>query len=180
MTTHYNIHLIKANADFKLTYRNGKFRKIEHLRGKLNQTIVDAIGKAIPLEETRISEFNKIWFQKIDYTIEVKKEETILQRCTNTWFVFYKENHAEMSPKHTGADTNALKQIIKYFRTHTTTEDEIHASWQALLDNWDCLTEFHRKQVDLKYINSKLNVIIKQIREKNGSVSTGANRSVSL
>ena len=181
MTTHYNIELIIPKVSFKLTYVNGKFKKVEHKKGNLDRVLLDALGKGIPLKESEIGTFNKVWFNRINYTVELKNtQQTVLKRCTDAWFDFYKERHNDLSPKYTGADSNALKQIVNYLKSETATDDEVVASWQMLLDNWDSLTEFHRKQIDLKYINSKFNVIIKQINEKNGTSSGGANSSVTL
>ncbi|MBS9774996.1 MAG: hypothetical protein KGV59_07585 [Tenacibaculum sp.] len=170
MTHHYTIEIISKKLFFKATYRNNKFRKLEHLRGELDQEIMDAIGQTIPVNEDDIGDFNKKWFKRVNYQIEVKqaKSESLYKRFLDEWFNFYQQMNG-IKPKFTGTDGKALNQIIGYFKQLTDTEDEALTGWQLILDNWEYLSDFHKKQVDIKYINSKLNVIITEIKQQIGT-----------
>ncbi len=179
MTHHYIIEIIKLKIFLKATYRNGKFRKLERLRGKIDRKIMDALGKVIPISEEELPTLTKAYFGKVGYKIDVKKEQSLFTQFLNEWFYFY-EDLTNLKPKFTGADGNALKQIISYFKQQTTTEEEALETWKVLLGNWEYLSAFHRKQIDLKYINSKLNVIIREIKQKNSTNLSGTNRSVEL
>lgn len=171
MTHHYIIEIISTKTILKATYRNRKFRKLEHLRGKLDRKIMDALGKVIPITETEFSDFNKKWLNKVNYQIEVKGPQSLYTQFKEVWTTFFKKEHNGNTPKHGGAETNALKQIVSYFKSQTITEDEALENWRILLDNWEYLSEFHKKQVDLKYINSKLNVIIRELQTKNATTA---------
>ncbi len=172
MTKHYQIEIISKQLFFKVTYRNKKFRRFEHLRGELDQKLMDAIGQTIPVNEDDFADFNKKWIGKVNYQIEVKKvkKESLYSQFLNEWFTFFKQQNG-FKPKFTGTDGKALKQIIAYFEELTGSEDDALTSWQLLLNNWEYLSEFHRKQVDIKYINSKLNVLITEIKQQIGTSS---------
>ena len=180
MTHHYTIEVIKKNLFFKATYRNGKFRKIEHLRGKIDREFMNFLGRIIPVNEEEISTLNEAWFNRVNYTIDVKQEKkTLNKRFVDAWFNFYEET-TTMKPKYTGADGKALAQIMTYLKSMSANEEGAFITWQLILDSWEDLNEFHQSQLDLKYINSKLNVIIREIRTKKDSNIKGTNRSVEL
>lgn len=181
MTTHHNIHLVKSKTDIKVTYRDGKFKKLEHLRGKLDQVMLNVLGRAVPQQEKDLPTFIEGWKGKVVYTTQEKKIVTIYSQFNSAWFQFFtKENN--IPPKFTAADGKALKQIINYL-TSINNGDEAAAlgNFNLLLNNWHELSEFHQKQIDLKYINSKLNVIIREIVRNTGTGNaTATNGSVSL
>ncbi len=174
MTHHYSVEIIKKKVFLKVTFRNGKFRKIEHLRGKIDRQLMDSLGKVIPVGENEISFLNKKWFKKINYEIEVKKHISLYDQMVAKWFDFYLD-WVGVKPKYTGADGKALKQIAKYLRSQSTSEDSALSDWCAILDNWEYLSDFHKKQKDLKYINSKLNVIINELKKDTSNLGGTGN-----
>lgn len=181
MTTNHNIHLVKSKTDLKLTYRDGKFKKIEHLRGVIDAPMLKYIGLVIPPKESDLETFIKTMEGKAVYTSEVKKPQTLFSKFNAAWFSFFRKENNNIEPKFTGADGKALNQIISHFKSiNNGDEDAALANWNLLLSNWSELSEFHQKQTDLKYINSKLNVIIREIIQNNGGNASGTNGSVSL
>ncbi|MCI2229563.1 hypothetical protein MC378_10325 [Polaribacter sp. MSW13] len=180
MTTHHNIHLVKTKTDLKLTYRDGKFKKIEHLRGAVDASILKHIGIVIPPKESDLNAFMKAMEGRALYTSE-QKIVSLFSKFNTVWFAFFRKENNNIDPKFTGADGKALNQIITYLKNiNTGDEAAALANWQLLLDNWSSLSEFHQKQTDLKYINSKLNVIIREIIHNNGGNTSGTNGSVSI
>lgn len=179
MTHHYTIEIIKVKLFFKATYRNKKFRKIEHLRGKLDRSLMNSIGRVIPVNEDELPSFNKEFEKRVNYKIEVKNE-TIHTQFLNEWVAFYQENNKNLKPKVTGADVNALKSIRIYLRSQAVNDEEALDSWRMILSNWNVLGSFHKKQMDLKYINSKLNVIIREIQQQGVSTSNEVARNFKL
>ena len=109
MTNHYNIHIISSKTDLKVTYRNNKFRKLEHLRGTLNQTMLNSLGKVIPVLETDFEQFMLTYKGRVTYTPEKTKPKTIYSQFLSEWYAFYKK-FVGMTPKFTGADGNALNK----------------------------------------------------------------------
>ena len=180
MTTHHNIELVKTATHLKLTYRDGKFKKLEHLRGVLNAEMMKHIGSVIPPKESDLNEFIKSMVGKAIYTSE-SKVISLYSQFNAQWFTFFRKENNNLEPKFTGADGQALKQIISYLKK-INNGDEVAAlsNWKLLLYNWNSLSEFHQKQLDLKYINSKLNVIIREIIQKNGGNTSKSGRSVSI
>lgn len=181
MTTHYNINLVKTNTDLKLTYRDGKFQNLKHLRGVFDAVMIKYIGFVIPPKESDLDAFILAEKGKVIYTSEVKKTVSIFSQFNAVWFVFFRKENSNIEPKFTGADGRALNQIISHFKSiNNGNEAAALANWNLLLENWSELSEFHQKQMDLKYINSKLNVIIREIIKNNGGNASGTNGSVSL
>ena len=179
MTTHYNIHIISSKTDLKVTYRDNKFRKLEHLRGTLNQTMMNALGKVIPVKETDFDQFIATYKDRVTYTSEQTKPKTVYSQFLDEWYAFYNK-FVGLAPKFTGADGKALKQIIAYLKILGGTDQEALLLWQLILSKWDTLDKFHQKKTDLKYINSQLNIIlinVKGINKTNEQVFTNATES---
>ena len=74
MTNNYKIHIITTNATLKLSYRNGKFFKLEKLTGKFTDVQVTKIGFVIPPTEDKIQEYKAHWKNKVTYTLIDKKK----------------------------------------------------------------------------------------------------------
>lgn len=178
MTNHYNIEVIKTATHFKATYRDGKFRKIEHLRGKIDKAYLKAIGKIIPLYDADFGDYNKMFEGKVNYTV-ITHEKSLYSQFLSEWNLFY-TNYAQVTPKFTGMDGNALKGIIAYLTKVSTSELEALELWKVILDKWDTLNDFHKSNTDLKYINSKLNVILNAIKKANSTYTSGTGRSVEI
>jgi len=169
MTTHYNIQITASQTELKVTYRNGKLKKIEHLRGKLPQAVLNHIGRAIPAQESDLNTFKTTFKDRVTYEAIIK-EKSLYTQFSDAWFVFFSNQNNGRTPKFTSADGNALKQIIKYL-VLSNNEDETAALsvWQFILNNWKHLSVFYRENQDLKIINSKLNVIIRELSNKHTS-----------
>lgn len=163
MTHHYIIEIIKPKLFLKATYRNKKFRKIEHLRGKLDRSLMNSIGRVIPVNEDELPSFNREFENRVNYQIEVKQVQSLYTRFLNAWFQFY-EDLMELKPKFTGADGKALNRIIAYLKTQSVDEEEAFNTWDFFLSNWNNLPTFHQKNTDLKYIDSKFNILINELK----------------
>lgn len=178
MTHHYNIEVIKTNTHFKATYRDGKFRKLEHIRGRMDKPFLKQLGRIIPLYTQDIGDFNKEYDGKVNYTI-ITQEKSIYTQFLSEWSLFY-EDYSGVPPKFTGVDGKALKGIIGYLTKVSTSQLEAIELWKVILDKWSSLNDFHKSNTDLKYINSKLNIILNAIKRQNSTYTSGTNRSVEL
>lgn len=165
MTHHYNIEITLTKTHLKVTYRDNKFRKLEHLRGVIEEGTLKAIGKIIPPTEEHFDMFMKTFKGKIDYTLQTK-EKSLYSQFNSEWHKFYEE-FTSLPPKFSGADGKSLKSIITYLQKVSINSDEALTTWKLILDKWTTLNNFHKSNTDLKYINSKLNIIIDEIKRKN-------------
>ena len=164
MTTNHNIHLPKYKTDFKATYRDGKFRKLEHLRGTLSQEILNALGNVVPKDESELEAFKLKFAGKVEYTSEAVKPKTNFTKFMDAWKSFYKKEKG-FYPKIDVAERVSLVAIIKYLKSiNTDDEDAALLNWQLILDNWAMLPDFYQKKTDLKKINSNFNVIITELK----------------
>lgn len=159
---HYHITLHRADVVLKLSYRYGTFQRLERVRGKLTDEILHHIGKLIPLYEKEIFERCETLPNVSVRTLNTKPK-TQFSKFNALWFAFY-QKFAGFPPKFTGADGKHLKQIIIYLEQIEESPERALATWNAILTNWHTLSEFHRKNTDLKYINSQLNKIINELK----------------
>ena len=178
MTHHYNIKIVTTNTLLKATYRNKKFIKIELITGKLTPVQIKSIGKIIPPSEASFGDFNKDFQGKVDYTI-ITQDKTIYQSFVDAWYSFY-EGYKDLKPKFNGMDGKHIKQIITYLKRISGTDEAALELWNIILDSWKDLDNFHQENTDLKYINSRLNVIINAIQRKNTGSETGTGKKVEL
>ncbi len=91
---------------------------------------------------------------------------TDYKECVALYFDFY-ERKEGIKPKMTGAEGNALKQLIVYLKT--LGEGNAVANFDAILSNWDILegkANWYKGKYDIKLINSQINQIIRIL--KNG------------
>src|SRR5690554_3940482 len=167
--SHYLITLHKTAVTLKLSFRGGTFFRIERVKGTITELHLKHLGKLIPLREADLAKHFKDF---PDVTVEpLKKEKSQFSKFNAAWFAFY-NNYAGFAPKFTGADANHLKQIIAYLTQLEGTEEKALILWTAILQNWHTLGEFHRKNTDLKYINSQLNKILNELKN-NSTDPTG-------
>lgn len=179
MTRHYTIEVIESKTFLKITYRDKKFRKLEHVRGKLDKVMMKYIGRILPHNEDDIGSFSALHNNRVNYSIVVK-EESLFGRFVSEWSRFY-EDQTTVQPKFTGADGKALNQIIAYLKK-INAGDEAKALelWQVILSSYDKLDQFYKDNLDLKIINSKLNVIIRQIQRHQAGQSASGGGTVGL
>ena len=177
-TTHYLIHSPSTGRTLKVSYRGGNYFRLEQVAGpKFKNEEMTFIGIAVPALEKDM-EFYKREFPRLEYT-RVEKEQGIHQQYVSAWFGFY-ERFMGIAPKFTAADGAALKQIKSYLTRTSGTEQLGLDTFRMVLDNWDRLEDFHKKNTDLKYINSRLNVILNGIKKAGQAGTRGTDQSVSV
>ena len=150
----------------KLTYKGGKFSKLEIKKGTLEGEYLKQIGLLIPPLESLIEEWQGSWGDRVTYREEEANPPSLYTLFLDEWFAFYHRQFG-LSPKFTGADGKALKQIITYLTGNSADEEEALATWLYLLQHWGQLDEFHQRNTDLKYINSQLNKILQNAKRGN-------------
>ncbi|MEH6407900.1 MAG: hypothetical protein V7767_11515 [Leeuwenhoekiella sp.] len=162
MTTHYTIFIKKHNLKLKVGYRSGKFWRVERMTGTIPDVTLYYIGMLIPPKESDIPAFREDPTRSVTYT-KIEKKKSIYTQFSDAWFTFYEE-FAQIEPKFTGVEGKALKQIIVYLKKVSGSDEAALELWQVILSSWKHLDDFHKKNTDLKYINSSLNKIITNVK----------------
>jgi hypothetical protein len=175
MTSYYEAVIQETGAKLKITYRNGKFLKLEKISGKMTQQHFEYIGRLLPPEEKDVSAFAKARSPKITYQ-KIEKVKSIFTQFNDQWFLLY-ESIMDIAPKFTAGDGKALKSIIKYLTEVAGTQTAALELWQVVMNHWTQLDEFHQKNLDLKYINSQLNKILQNVKRINTSGAKGISSS---
>lgn len=91
------------------------------------------------------------------------------KECVALYFDFY-ETKEEVKPKMTGAEGNALKQLIVYLKT--LGKGDAVVNFRYILDSWNTLVErenWYYRKYDIKIINSQINHIVRTLKSSNGS-----------
>jgi hypothetical protein len=166
MIKHFTADIKKAKVTLKLSYRNNHFYKMEVIKGRLEPATLLIIGKAIPPNLNMFPTFNKYHEGKIDYLLLQEDSKSTYQKFVDTWFAFYND-FMEIQPRFHGQDGKHIKEIIKYLKGQAKTEEGALELWQIILGTWRELDQFHKENTDLKYINSRLNVIINNVKRIN-------------
>ena len=164
----YIVTIRSCAVVLKLTYKGGKFQKMEVKKGTLEGEHLKQIGLLVPPLENLIEEWQGTWGDRVTYREEEANPPSLYALFLDEWFAFYHRQFG-LSPKFTGADGKALKQIITYLTSNSADEEEALATWLYLLQHWGKLDEFHQRNTDLKYINSQLNKILQNANRGNSS-----------
>jgi len=156
------------NFEIKASYDAGKFHKLQ-LSGEIQNKTFKNLGVFVPLNQVDIFDLKRkyplVTYIKID-----KATSTVWQLFTDAYFPFYKERSGGVKPR-MDKEGKYLKLIIAYLTDNFSPNPD--RKWQSLLDNWDNLDEFYRKQIDLKDINNNLAALIRMIDTPSGKDVAG-------
>ncbi len=160
-----------SNARFVVSYRSGKFHRLEAKNGKLKeQKQWDGLMIIIPKKEEDIQSINQQYNERgVEYTFKVKEApQTLYAKFMDAYFLFY-ENQSEVKPRINAVEGKALKSIISHLQSICGDDLEAFGTWEVMLNNWHKLEAFYAKQMELKQINSNIGSIIRQIKDGKGS-----------
>ncbi len=167
-TNHYTLSITSKGADasFKISYRSGRFLKMEAKRQKMSDEQRGKLMTLIPQKESDILSIN---YEGVRLEQEIKSKSLFTQ-FNELYFEFY-ERLNKIKPRFNSTEGSALKSIIKHLTELSTDEQEALATWDAILKNWHKLEDFYSKQMELRQINSNINIILRQL--KNGTGKSG-------
>lgn len=178
MTQQYTFQLeFKQGRSVKIlvSYRKGRFLKLEHKSGKFeNIEYYKNLMKFIPPTEAMVEKTEKHFAPalKIEKIIK-EKPKTLYQKFMDEYFSFY-ERINNIKPRVSAVEGKSLKQIISHLQDVSTDDAEALATWLVILSNWSKLSEFYQSQMELRQINSNINIILREL--KNGKRTDQAKR----
>lgn len=171
MQTQWRIEVLSdgSNAVFVATYKNGRFAKLEHKSGKLaNQKQHASLMYLVPELEKAI-EFLRLEYKDKPVTwsmVEKTEKDALIKRLLATYNEWY-HNRNDIMPVINGIQVNALKSIANSLIRMSSSEDEVVSVWQQLLSNWNSLSSFYQSQMELRQINSNINIILRTLKNEN-------------
>lgn len=160
--TDYIIKIPISETELKVSYNKGKLKKMTFIKGKIQPDKWKHIGSVIPLFEKDLNSVLEQYKESVSIE-KIEKEKTLYTQMVEIWFEWF-TNREKREPKFAGIDGVAISQIALYLQKIAETDEGTLAAWQLILSNWDNLSHFHKKNLHLPYINSKLNIIIEEIK----------------
>ena len=101
-------------------------------------------------------------------TVNVK-DNVIVKEITKRWFEFY-EKRTGIKPSFDGIQGKSLKSIIKHIEKQQKEGQKTEDTFQFILDRWNVLDDWLQSScLDLKILNSKINVVLDQIKNGTGT-----------
>lgn len=177
----YLLNITNYNTVYKLYYSKGKFKKLEHVSGKLPQLKHESLLKLAPQLEEAILILRTEYSGAIEWVyIQKKQSKSLFSELSKEYIDWYQERF-KIKPKFTGIEGNALKQIIKHLEEQCFgDEEQVKAIWNAILSKWNEQNTFYQGQIELRQINSNLNIILRTIKygksaTEKGEASAGGN-----
>lgn len=171
------VHIIKADAVYIAHYKSTKFKKLEHKRGNVSKTQFTQLMKVIPPSTEMIDTYRRYWADKINYEEVVNSSQSLFKQMMDVYFRWY-QTETELDPKIDGVAGKNMKSIIAHLRKQCAEDQEVLTVFQQLLDRWCDVPDFYREQMELRQINSNINILLKAVKNgKSDSKSKAANVS---
>lgn len=162
-----------GKAVFRLCYKNGKFHRLEAISSKLTQAQHESVMRLCPQLESAILILKKEFEGRVEWE-PIHEAGTKLYPWMLSVYSEWYFKRFDIKAKITGTEGNALKQIIKHLEELAFgNEDEIKAIWQIIFDKWDEQSTFYKGQIELRQINSNLNIILRAIKHGKSATEKG-------
>ena len=157
----------EATGVYILTYKtSGKFHRLEHQRGKISEKQFKALMQVVPPELQELEQYVKD-FPQVTYEVQKQTSGTksLFKTLLDKYHLWYQQRTG-IAPRIDGVTGASLNKIIAWLRQQSVDDAEVEQSFQLILDNWSNLPDFYQKQIELRQINSNLNIILNHV--KNG------------
>ena len=109
----YIVTIRSCAVVLKLTYKGGKFQKMEVKKGTLEGEYLKQIGLLVPPLENLIEEWQGTWGDRVTYREEEANPPSLYALFLDEWFAFYHRQFG-LSPKFTGADGAQANHHVPY------------------------------------------------------------------
>lgn len=148
-----------------ITYQNGKLVQIKGLQN-ITRVIYEWLPYIAPVQEKNLDlnlekDLHKLK-GRMQYN-EVVKEKSLMTKITESWFFFFEKKFG-FQPIFRGIEGKAVNGIIAYLRKVCNDDSEVFLVWENILDRWDELDMFTQSKCELTYINSKIAIILTQLK----------------
>lgn len=164
----WRLHFFSKGADavYQITYKSGRFKRLDHIRGRLAPGQYEKLMITVPQLEAAIELFKKEYQGRIEYQAITEAKKSVFSTLLDKYVIWYQEQN-NLRPKIDGVAGRHLKQIITYLKSQSASDDELVAVWDLILNKWNELDDFYKNQTELRQINTNLNIILTQIKNGN-------------
>lgn len=159
------ITIISSSATIMATYLSNKLKRIEFATGTLSVPEYHHVTEIIPRHLTELAEFERLYNEKIIYQKVEQKSKTIFKELMDQYHSWYLKRTG-IAPKIDGVSGKHLKQLITHLRKQCMDDNEVIAVFATILNHWKELPDFYQSQMELRQINSNINIILNTL--KNG------------
>lgn len=165
--TKYKLHIIKHNADFEITYKNGQFHALKRMRGKVNQQTHEYLLKLAPQLEFGLEIIKRDYQDRV--CIDLLKDTTKPYDSMLNAYVEWFENKFNFAPRINPTEIKSIKAIQSYLAGIESNYEDV---WMQILGNWNHLPDFYQSKVELRHIYSNLNLILTNIKQSHAKPSS--------
>jgi len=171
------MNIIKGDSVFLIHYKSNKFKKLEHKRGEVSKTQFSQLMRIVPPSPKMIDTYRRYFTGKVNYEEIVTISESLFKQMIDVYFRWY-EIETGISPKIDGVAGKAMNSMIAHLRKQCADDQEVLTVFQQLLDRWCDVPEFYKNQMELRQINSNINILLKELKNgKSDSKSKATNVS---
>lgn len=169
----YILHILKEDKQyrFKLTYKNGKFHRLERLAGYLSYKQHIHLMNIVPQTEDLIPELAERYRGSLLYE-SVKKESSLHAVFIDKYCEWY-YNRFQIEPIIKPQDAQAIKFIKNALVKLSGYETEAITVWEMILNNWDNQDKWYISQTEITQIKRNLNIILKTLKHGKSTQETG-------
>lgn len=154
-TTKYILET-EGSGKVELCYRNGYFHRMELKSGRPNALEWANLMSQVPQHENKLP-------AAAHAVAEIRSLFAEMMDSYNQWY----QHTVGLAPRIDATAGASLKAIVGYLRKIAGDDAEVLASWQYVLNHWNTLDDFYRKQMELRQINSNINIILRQLKHGN-------------
>ncbi|MCO5230163.1 MAG: hypothetical protein M9958_03305 [Chitinophagales bacterium] len=169
------IHITSKGSDavFVATYQGKLLKRLERKRGTLSNAQWDALMKIVPPSPEQIDEYINRYFN-VQYERAEPTSQSLFATLLDIYTIWY-QGHSGITPRINGITGMHLNQCIAFLRKQSADDNEVQIVFENILNNWHKLPDFYQKQIELRQINSNLNIILNFLKNGQSDSKSKAN-----
>lgn len=169
------IHITSKGSDavFIATYQGKLLKRLERKRGTLSAPQWDALMKIVPSSPEQIDDYvNR--YSNVRYERAEQTNQSLFSTLLDIYATWY-QSQTGISPRINGITGMHLNQMIDFLKKQSADDNEVKIIFESIFNNWHLLPDFYQKQIELRQINSNINIILNFLKNGNSDSKNKAN-----